>query len=46
MYFSKIALYNFGIYKGFHEIRLTNKIGNRNVILIGGLNAFILISAS
>ena len=38
MYFSKIALYNFGIYKGFHEIRLTNKIGNRNVILIGGLN--------
>ena len=38
MYFSKIALYNFGIYKGVHEMRLTDKIGNRNVTLIGGLN--------
>ena len=38
MYFSKIALRNFGIYKGVHEMRLTDKVGNRNVILIGGLN--------
>ena len=38
MYFSRIALYNFGIYKGTHEMRLTDKVGNRNVTLIGGLN--------
>lgn len=38
MYFSRIALYNFGIYKGVHEMRLTDKVGNRNVTLIGGLN--------
>ena len=38
MYFSRIALYNFGIYKGAHEMRLTDKVGNRNVTLIGGLN--------
>lgn len=38
MYFSRIALYNFGIYKGVHEVRLTDKVRNRNVTLIGGLN--------
>lgn len=38
MYFTKIELHNFGIYKGHHEMCLSNQIGNRNVTLIGGLN--------
>lgn len=38
MYFSKIELHNFGIYKGTHEMHLSDKIGNRNIILVGGLN--------
>ena len=38
MYFTKIELHNFGIYKGHHEMNLSNQVGNRNVTLIGGLN--------
>lgn len=38
MYFTKVELHNFGIYKGTHEMPLTNRIGNRNIILVGGLN--------
>lgn len=38
MYFTKVELHNFGIYKGTHEISLTNQIGNRNITLVGGLN--------
>ena len=38
MYFTKIELHNFGIYKGTHEMCLTNAIGSRNITLIGGLN--------
>lgn len=37
MYFTKVELHNFGIYKGTHEMSLTDKIGNRNITLIGGL---------
>ena len=38
MYFTKVELHNFGIYKGTHEMVLTNNIGDRNITLIGGLN--------
>ena len=38
MYFTKVELHNFGIYKGTHEMVLTNQIGERNITLIGGLN--------
>ncbi len=38
MYFTKVELHNYGIYKGTHEMSLTNKDGERNIILIGGLN--------
>ena len=38
MYFNKVELQNFGIYKGTHEMCLTDKIGNRNITLVGGLN--------
>lgn len=38
MYFTKVELHNFGIYKGTHEMPLTNKVGERNITLIGGLN--------
>ena len=38
MYFTKIELHNFGIYKGTHEMILTNNAGKRNITLIGGLN--------
>lgn len=38
MYFTKIELHNFGIYKGHHEMNLSNQVGSRNVTLIGGLN--------
>lgn len=38
MYFTKVELHNFGIYKGTHEMCLSNQIGNRNITLIGGLN--------
>ena len=38
MYFTKVELHNFGIYKGTHEMCLTDQIGNRNITLVGGLN--------
>lgn len=38
MYFTKVELHNFGIYRGHHEMRLSNGLGRRNVTLIGGLN--------
>lgn len=38
MYFRKVELHNFGIYKGSHEMTLTDKRGDRNITLIGGLN--------
>lgn len=38
MFFTKVELHNFGIYKGTHEMSLTDKIGDRNITLIGGLN--------
>lgn len=38
MYFTKVELHNFGIYKGTHEMCLSDKIGDRNITLVGGLN--------
>ena len=38
MHFTKVELHNFGIYKGTHEMCLTDQIGNRNITLVGGLN--------
>lgn len=38
MHFTKVELHNFGIYKGTHVMYLRNKIGNRNITLVGGLN--------
>ena len=38
MFFEKIELHNFGIYKGTHEMTLSDKIGKRNITLVGGLN--------
>lgn len=38
MYFTKVELHNFGIYKGTHEMRLVDKVGQRNITLVGGLN--------
>lgn len=38
MYFTKVEIQNFGIYKGTHEMCLSDKIGNRNITLVGGLN--------
>lgn len=38
MFFSRIELHNFGIYKGTHEVCLSDKVGERNIVLVGGLN--------
>lgn len=38
MYFTKIELYNFGIYEGTHVMSLSPKNGQRNITLVGGLN--------
>ena len=38
MYFTKIELQNFGIYKGTHEMCLADRCGARNITLVGGLN--------
>lgn len=38
MYFTKVELHNFGIYKGTHEMCLSDRIGNRNITLVGGRN--------
>lgn len=38
MFFSKLELHNYGIYRGSHELCLRNGVGQRNITLIGGLN--------
>lgn len=38
MFFTKIEIHNFGIYKGTHEMLLNNQAGARNITLVGGLN--------
>lgn len=38
MYFTKVELHNFGIYKGTHEMCLSDRINKRNITLVGGLN--------
>lgn len=38
MYFEKLVLHNFGIYKGTHEMTLSDRKGQQNITLIGGLN--------
>lgn len=38
MHFSEIELYNFGIYKGQHNIELINQRNKKNITLIGGMN--------
>ena len=38
MYFTKVELHNFGIYRGTHEMCLTDRVGTRNITLVGGLN--------
>ncbi len=38
MFFTKVELHNFGIYNGTHEMLLTDRLGKRNITLVGGLN--------
>ena len=38
MHFSRIELYNYGIYKGLHSLNLIDQTGNKNVTLVGGMN--------
>ena len=38
MFFTKVELHNFGIYNGTHEMALTDRVGKRNITLVGGLN--------
>ena len=38
MFFTKIQLYNYGIYKGLHDIALSDSLGQKNITLSGGLN--------
>lgn len=38
MYFTKIELHNFGIYKGTHVMALSTKNEEKNITLVGGLN--------
>lgn len=38
MFFTKVELHNFGIYKGTHEMHLCDKIGEKNITLVCGLN--------
>lgn len=38
MFFSKLELHNYGIYRGSHEMCLRDGVGARNITLIGGLN--------
>ena len=38
MHFSNIQLYNYGIYKGLHDIALFDRTGEKNITLIGGMN--------
>lgn len=38
MHFSEIELYNFGIYKGRHNIELIDQRKKKNITLVGGMN--------
>lgn len=38
MHFSSIQLYNYGIYKGLHTIMLSDRKGQQNITLVGGMN--------
>ena len=38
MHFSSIQLYNYGIYKGLHDIVLQDQDGQKNITLVGGMN--------
>lgn len=38
MHFSNIELYNYGIYKGCHNINLTDQESQKNITLVGGMN--------
>ena len=38
MYFTRIELHNYGIYRGSHSMDLQDRTGKRNITLIGGLN--------
>ena len=38
MHFSEIELYNFGIYKGKHNIELIDQRKKKNITLVGGMN--------
>lgn len=38
MYFTKVVLHNFGLYKGTHVLTLSPQQGMKNITLIGGMN--------
>ncbi len=38
MYFSRIELHDFGVYRGTHEMRLVDGTDGKNITLVGGLN--------
>lgn len=38
MHFSEIELYNYGIYKGEHSIKLIDQREKKNITLVGGMN--------
>lgn len=38
MHFTNIQLYNYGIYKGLHDIILLDRNGKKNITLVGGMN--------
>ncbi len=38
MHFTSIQLYNYGIYKGLHDIILLDRNGQKNITLVGGMN--------
>ena len=38
MYFSNIQFYNYGIYKGLHNLNLFDRDGQKNITLVGGMN--------
>lgn len=38
MYLTKVELHNYGIYRGTHTMELTDRVGPRNITLVGGMN--------
>ena len=38
MHFTNIQLFNYGIYKGLHDIILLDRNGKKNITLVGGMN--------